>query len=516
MKTVRAKGYSRLHKKIYCTIADLVVQLDLKISAHQASYAHRSRAPGRAPGRDDKRRSSSSPTAGAAYRPKTAVTLRSGRQLKESSGNRRKSSHSRGRVSGDTPLRREHVPLSTGGKQLQMKRTQQPVQAGAGSQESAGSHCRSVPKASTRVRSKPSLSATPTEILPQIPHGDPSPMTAGEHAEQGRLEEGGPGHEGCSKISSAPAATEPTETLSERPFTAPSIVTLSSERGGQHPLDCNVGVDGVADEATTKPTSGETAVASPGWASPRSSNDGDRRSESSTRKSTRSSDSDRNGESVCHALPKQRASDRMTRPHTTPAVATRVGASFRISETFLFDAEPGPPSLLSRRPSTTAATSRRPTIEADAALSRSSLLPPPSAASAPSLSFDRGYAILGKSVVGGSSDGRRAEGSDGCEFLAAGSSEDRFSSSTSGATGATWTKRWYPGDSGDLDVGSDCGYGESSRLSGGGVAAGWTNNGAATGAGWRGEDQVKKRMNAAVAWSSAVKHRGIAANRENA
>ncbi|CBJ48500.1 conserved unknown protein [Ectocarpus siliculosus] len=445
------------------------------------------RAPERAPGRGNKRRSSSAQSFGAPYRPKTAASLQSGKNLQDSSGNHRRSSHSLGGVSGE-----ECVPLSAGGLQQRVKRTQRHEQAGEGSQEIAGWRSRGVPKASTRARTRSSLTATPPEVLPQIPHGDPTPVPADDHAEQGGLGEGGLGHEDCRK-SDAPAAEEPTETLSERPLTAPSAVTLSPERVGQRALDCDVGVDGVADEATTEPTSGETSAASPGWGPRRSSNDGDRRSTSSTRKSIRSSDADRNDDNVGHTRPEQHARDRMTRPRTTPAVATPgVGASFRTSETILFDAQPVPPSLLSRRPSTTAPPSRRPTIETDAALSRSSLLPPASTASAPSLPFERGSAILGNSVVGGSGDSRRVGGSDNCEFSTAGrSGEDWFSSSLSGATGATWTKRWHPGDSGDLDVGSESVYGESSWQNEGAAAA-WTNNGAATGAGWGGEDQMDR------------------------
>ncbi|CAM9417302.1 unnamed protein product [Ectocarpus fasciculatus] len=446
------------------------------------------RAPERAPGRDTKkRRSRSAPSFGAAYRPRTAATLQSGRHLQDSSGNHRKSSHSRGRVSGDTYLWKEHAPLSAGRQQQQVKRSERHVQAGADSQEIAGWRSRSVPKASTRARTRSSLSATTAEVLPQIPHGDPPLVTAEEHAEEGGPGEGGPGHGGCRR-SAAPAAKEPTETFSNRPLTVPSAETLSFESVGQRPLDCDVGVDGVFDEATAKPTSGETAAISP-----RSSNDGDRRSTGSTRESIRSSDADRDGESVCHTRPDQRARDRMARPHTTSGVVTLgVGASFPFSETILFDAEPGPLSLLSRRPSTTAAASRRPTIEADAALSRSSLLPPPSAASNPSLSFDHGNAILGKSAAGGSSDSRRAGGSDSWELPTAGrSSEDRVSDSLDDATGTTWTKRRHPGDSGDLDVGSDSVYGERSRQIGG-VAAAWTNNGAATGAGWGGEEEMNR------------------------
>ncbi|CAM9649500.1 unnamed protein product, partial [Ectocarpus sp. 12 AP-2014] len=127
------------------------------------------------------------------------------------------------------------------------------------------------------------------------------------------------------------------------------------------------------------------------------------------------------GDIVCHTTPEQHAGDRMARPHTTPAGATPgVAASFRTPETILFVAQPGPSSLLSRRPSPTAPPSRRATIETDAALSRSSLLPLASAASASSLSFERGNTILGKSVFGGSDDSRRAGGSGNCDFSTAG------------------------------------------------------------------------------------------------
>ncbi|CAB1096205.1 unnamed protein product [Ectocarpus sp. CCAP 1310/34] len=450
------------------------------------------RAPERAPGRGNKRRSSSAPSFGVAYRPKTAATLQSRRHLKDSSGNHRRSSHSLGRVSEE-----EHVLLSAGGQRQRVKRTQRHEQAGEASQEIAGWRSRGVPKASTPARIKSSLSATPAEVLPPIPYGDPPPVTAEDHAEQGGLGEGGPGHEDCSR-SAAPAAEEPAETLSKRPLTAPSAVTLSSERACRRPLGCDVGVDEAANEATTKPTSGETAAALPGWGSCRSFNDGDRRSSTkksirsrrSTRKSIRSIDADRIGDIVCRTTPDQHAGDRMARPRTTPAGATPgVAASFRTSERILFDAQPGPSSLLSRRPSTTAPPSRRLTIETDAALSRSSLLPLATAASAHSLSFERGNTILGKSVFGGSGGSPRAGGSSNCDLSTAGRScEDWFSSSLSGTTCATWTKRWHPGDSDDLDGGGVSVYGESSWQSGG-VAAAWTNNGAATGAGWGGGDQ---------------------------
>ncbi|CAM9649428.1 unnamed protein product, partial [Ectocarpus sp. 12 AP-2014] len=78
------------------------------------------------------RRSSSAPRFGAACRPKTAATLQSGRHLQDSSGYRRRSSHSLGRVFGE-----EHTPLSAGAQQKRVKRTQPHEQAEESSQEIA-------------------------------------------------------------------------------------------------------------------------------------------------------------------------------------------------------------------------------------------------------------------------------------------------------------------------------------------------------------------------------------------
>ncbi|CAM9581617.1 unnamed protein product [Hapterophycus canaliculatus] len=149
-----------------------------------------------------------------------------------------------------------------------------------------------------------------------------------------------------------------------------------------------------------------------------------------------------------------------------------------------FEAEPGALSLLSLRPSTAEAP-RRSSIEADASVSRSSRLPPPSITA--SLSLGSGWA---SARAGNSQDqaphlsaiGRARVRGSGATVRSEPSGSLTSAPAFVGATGGTWVPRRQCGKLGELRFQPD----RAVALKAG------ENNGAVSGARWGGEDQMNR------------------------
>lgn len=531
--------------------------------AQSHQYCHRSdppkpnirrRVPNQA-ARHDKSRSSSVPTFSPAARPKTAAALTGRGKVETSKG-----------LSSNWRVSVQNKPASSQHHREQQQQKQESVGKGNVSQtpEACGPHfARSIGSDREGTPRTARSGVEETQPLPQLQPAEAT-VAAAENRDGARASgsverrrENDEAHVNSETVrNTAPSKQAQNGLLSKRPSTAPALPEKLTHLPGHESARAGRGIQG-STPGSTAPERQATAM--PGC-DPKGQFVGNasHRSTCSAGGSERSDD-DSDANSVGHTIHKLR--------HKNPPKAARSPDAFAITApvehadhlataTNIFDAELDHLSPGSLRPSSAEAR-RRPSIEADASLSRSSRLPPPSCSLTPSSGLTRFtgsmVVVAGPDKHGGGGRGAqeaRAEIGPGVDIIITGQpggqraktqsrgrkggtasttkrrfrrqrggktgqsrrqrqrQQEQHSSSAAGsgskptfadsllssslgrATGTTWTQWRRPGELGELDLQADFLHRTNGR-GGRRQALGQGTNGATSGVGWGGHEQVR-------------------------